>query len=162
MLKLKLTGWILGNVIHIVCNWSICKLGKMMINTFTCNLKPHYYQRSNAWCGTSMTSAKIWVNRLRFFPSKKSTLNLDSWKKAWKNLGIMYHIEYRCFWNICDITIQKSSMYVYIYIYIYIHTHTQPWPKILAPMVNMIKDGSENLSALLILLIFYLTNSQKI
>ncbi len=40
--------------------------------------------------------------------------------------------------------------YIYIYIYIYI----QSWSELLAPLVNMIKEGSENKPALLILLIF--------
>ncbi len=35
------------------------------------------------------------------------------------------------------------------------------WPKILEPLVNMTKEVSENESALLILLIFYLINAQK-
>ncbi len=39
--------------------------------------------------------------------------------------------------------------------------YIQSWPKISAPLVNMIKEGCENESALLILLIFYLKNSQK-
>ncbi len=37
----------------------------------------------------------------------------------------------------------------------------QSWPKISAPLVNIIEEGCENESALLILLIFYLKNSQK-
>ncbi len=41
-----------------------------------------------------------------------------------------------------------------IYIYIYIYT-------VMAHLVNMIKEGCENVSALLILLIFYLNKSQK-
>ncbi len=39
--------------------------------------------------------------------------------------------------------------------------HVQSWPKILALLVNMIKEGCENVSALLILLIFCLKYSQK-
>ncbi len=35
------------------------------------------------------------------------------------------------------------------------------WSELLAPLVNMIKEGCENQSALLIVLIFYLENSQK-
>ncbi len=35
------------------------------------------------------------------------------------------------------------------------------WPKISAPLVNMIKEGCENESALLILLIFYFKKPQK-
>ncbi len=35
------------------------------------------------------------------------------------------------------------------------------WPKISAPLVNMSKEGCENEFALIILLIFYLQNSQK-
>ncbi len=35
----------------------------------------------------------------------------------------------------------------------------QSWPKISAPLVNMTKGGCENVSALLILLIFYLKKS---
>ncbi len=37
----------------------------------------------------------------------------------------------------------------------------QSWPKISAPLVNMIQEGCENKSALLIILIFYLKKSQK-
>ncbi len=38
----------------------------------------------------------------------------------------------------------------------------QSWSELLAPLVNMIKEGSENKPALLILLIFYLKKkSQK-
>ncbi len=33
--------------------------------------------------------------------------------------------------------------------------YIQSWSELLAPLVNMIKEGCENLSALLILLIFY-------
>ncbi len=39
--------------------------------------------------------------------------------------------------------------------------YIQSWSKLLAPLVNMIKEGCENDSALLILLIFYLKTSQK-
>ncbi len=39
--------------------------------------------------------------------------------------------------------------------------YVQSWAKISAPLVNMIKEGCENESALLILLIFYLKYSQK-
>ncbi len=49
------------------------------------------------------------------------------------------------------------KVYIYIYIYIYI----QSWPKISAPLVNMIKEVCENESALLILLIFYLKKFTK-
>ncbi len=52
-------------------------------------------------------------------------------------------------------------MYVCIYIYIYIYIYVQSWSELLAPLVNMIKEGCENESALLILLIFYLKNSKK-
>ncbi len=45
-------------------------------------------------------------------------------------------------------------LYKYIYIYI------QSWPKISAPLVNMIKEGCENEFAFLIVLIFYLKNAQ--
>ncbi len=51
-------------------------------------------------------------------------------------------------------------IYIYIYIYIYKHVHVQSWPKISAPLLNMIKEGCENVSALLILFIFYLKYSQ--
>ncbi len=34
--------------------------------------------------------------------------------------------------------------------------HVQPWSELLAPLVNVIKGGCENVSALLILLILYL------
>ncbi len=37
----------------------------------------------------------------------------------------------------------------------------QSWSELLAPLVNMIKESSENKPALLILLIFYLKKSQK-
>ncbi len=39
--------------------------------------------------------------------------------------------------------------------------YIQSWPKISAPLVNMIKEGCENKSALLILLIFYFKKSQN-
>ncbi len=39
------------------------------------------------------------------------------------------------------------------------HLHT--WSELLAPLVNMTKEGCENKSALLILLIFYFKKSQK-
>ncbi len=42
-----------------------------------------------------------------------------------------------------------------------LHSMVQSWPKISAPLVNMIKEGCENESLLLILLIFYLRNSQN-
>jgi len=41
------------------------------------------------------------------------------------------------------------------------HIYIQSWPKISAPLVNMIKEGCENESALLILLIFYCKISPK-
>ncbi len=50
-----------------------------------------------------------------------------------------------------------THTHIYIYIYIYIHT----WSELMVPMVNMIKEGCENKSALLILLNFYLKKSQK-
>ncbi len=42
-------------------------------------------------------------------------------------------------------------------------SYTQSWSELLAPLgnINMIKEGCENESALLILLIFYLNKSQK-
>ena len=40
-------------------------------------------------------------------------------------------------------------------------SHLQSWPKISAPLVNMIKEGCENSSALIIVLNFYIKNSQK-
>ncbi len=50
---------------------------------------------------------------------------------------------------------------VYIYIYIYIYIHTQSWSELLAPLINMIKEGCENVFALLILLIFILKNHKN-
>ncbi len=47
--------------------------------------------------------------------------------------------------------------YIRINKYIYIES----WPKISAPLVNMIKEGCENESALLILLIYNFFKSQK-
>ncbi len=44
---------------------------------------------------------------------------------------------------------------------VYQFEDVQSWPKISAPLMNMIKEGCENESALLILLIFYFKNSQK-
>ncbi len=41
------------------------------------------------------------------------------------------------------------------------HNVIQTWSELLAPLVNMIKEGCENESASLILLIFYLKKSQK-
>ncbi len=57
-----------------------------------------------------------------------------------------------------------SALYIYIYIYtyIYIYIYTQSWSELLEPLVNMIKEGSENKPALLILLIFYLKKITKI
>ncbi len=40
--------------------------------------------------------------------------------------------------------------------------YIQSWPKISAPLVNMIKEGCENESVLLIHLIFYLKKITKI
>ncbi len=51
------------------------------------------------------------------------------------------------FLSIIKIVIKKN---VVLYIYMYIQT----WLELLAPLVNMIKRGYENQSALLILLIF--------
>ncbi len=42
-----------------------------------------------------------------------------------------------------------------------LYMYVQSWPKISAPLVNMIKEGCENESALLILLIIYLKKSKK-
>ncbi len=49
-----------------------------------------------------------------------------------------------------------------MYIYIYIYTYIKSWPKIPAPLVNMINEVCENLSALLFLLIFYLKNNKNV
>ncbi len=38
----------------------------------------------------------------------------------------------------------------------------QTWSELLAPLVNMIKEGSENKPALLILLIFYLKKNDNL
>ncbi len=75
-------------------------------------------------------------------------------------LHIEIHYIYVC---VCVFLCVCMYMYVcmYIYIYIYIYTYIQSWPKLSAPLVNMIKGGCENESALLILLIFYLKNWQK-
>ncbi len=40
-------------------------------------------------------------------------------------------------------------------------SHIQSWSELLAPLVNMIKEGSENKPALLILLIFYFFLNHK-
>ncbi len=42
-----------------------------------------------------------------------------------------------------------------------VYIHIQSFPKISAPLVNMIKGGCENESALLILLIFYLKRKKS-
>ncbi len=53
-----------------------------------------------------------------------------------------------------------SGLYIYIYLFIYsIYIYT--WSELLVPLLNMIEEGRENKCALLILLIFYLKNSQK-
>ncbi len=44
----------------------------------------------------------------------------------------------------------RTGQIIWKYIYIYI----QSWSELLAPLVNTIKEGSENKPALLILLIF--------
>ncbi len=54
-------------------------------------------------------------------------------------------------WNEHALSTRPGMPYIYIYIYIYVQT----WSELLAPLVNMIKEGCENESALLILLIFY-------
>ncbi len=60
-----------------------------------------------------------------------------------------------------------THMYIYIYIYICIymhmciHIHIHMWSELLVPLVNMIKEGCGNKSALLILLIFCLKKSKK-
>ncbi len=65
-------------------------------------------------------------------------------------------------------TYTHKHIYIYIYIYIYIciciciHIYIQSWSELLAPLVNMIKEGSENKPALLILLIFYFKKITKI
>ncbi len=41
------------------------------------------------------------------------------------------------------------------------YMYVQLWSELLAPLVNVIKDGCENESALLILLIFYLFFNHK-
>ncbi len=54
-----------------------------------------------------------------------------------------------------------ALIYIYIYIYIYIlYIHIQSWSELLAPLVNMIKEGSEK-TCILILLIFYLKRNHK-
>ncbi len=50
-------------------------------------------------------------------------------------------------------------MCVCVCVYIYIYIYTQSWPKILAHLVNMIKGGCENESALLIF--YFKKKSQK-
>ncbi len=52
----------------------------------------------------------------------------------------------------------KFSVFIPQHYFIFL---IQSWPKISAPLVNMIKEGCKNVSALLIILIFYLKNSQK-
>ncbi len=47
---------------------------------------------------------------------------------------------------------ETISLYKWVKLYIYIYSHG---PQISTPLVNMIKEGCEKLSALLILLIFY-------
>ncbi len=53
----------------------------------------------------------------------------------------------------------KSKLNVLYYVII-LYTHT-PRSELLVLLVNVIKEGCENNCALLILLIFYLTKSQK-
>ncbi len=50
-------------------------------------------------------------------------------------------------WNEHALSTRPGMPYIYIYV--------QTWSELLAPLVNMIKEGCENESALLILLIFY-------
>ncbi len=52
---------------------------------------------------------------------------------------------------------RQCIKYLFAPLYMYI----QSWPKISAPLVNMIKGGCENVSELLILLIFYLKIAQN-
>ncbi len=76
----------------------------------------------------------------------------------------MYCI-YTCFVCVCVCVCVCVYIYTYIYIYVYIYVlllYIQSWPKISTPLVNMINEGCENVSAILILLIFYIWNkSQK-
>ncbi len=48
-----------------------------------------------------------------------------------------------------------------VYIYVRVCVYIQSWLE-LSPLLNMIKEGSENKPALLILLIFYLKQSQNL
>ncbi len=52
-------------------------------------------------------------------------------------------------------------MYVYIIIYIYIYMRYSARHLIVAPLINVRKVSGENKSALFILLIFHLKNSQN-
>ncbi len=50
---------------------------------------------------------------------------------------------------------KEKHIPVCVYIYIYIYIYIQSWSELLATMVNVINEGCENESALLIRLIFY-------
>ncbi len=90
---------------------------------------------------------KITVKQVKYYYIKKCVLCIF----------IMYVSKYTHAW--CMICIMRVCIYpnpVYIYIYIY-----TVMAKISTPLVNMIKEGCENESSLLILLIFYLKKLQK-
>ncbi len=72
-------------------------------------------------------------------------------------------INKKCILGVCDIYHLQSHLespeqrktHSCVYIYIYIYIYIQSWSELLAPMVNIINEGCENESALLIRLIFY-------
>ncbi len=67
-------------------------------------------------------------------------------------------INKKCILGVCDIYHLRSHIespeqrkthscmciYIYIYIYIYIFIYIQSWSELLAPLVNIIKEGCEN------------------
>ncbi len=58
--------------------------------------------------------------------------------------------------NIFIYNINKHNIFFWnIYTCMCVCIYIQSWSKLLAPLVNMIKEGSENKPALLIILIFY-------
>ncbi len=62
---------------------------------------------------------------------------------------------YKIFTKMWEVYSLLWDTYIYIYTHTHTHTHIQLWSELLAPLVNMIKEGSENKPALLILLIFF-------
>ncbi len=78
-----------------------------------------------------------------------------------------YLSKYRYFWQhycivwSCFNAEANYHLFVRKILFWFAFSQIQSWSKISAPMVNMIKEGCENVSALLILFVFYLFFNHK-